>query len=332
MPAAVSEDTAALLDEVKKGKPRRYLMICKGPSVVYLAVFKKGNPETLLTAAKKQGFRGESYVGVVDGSGQNLSFKLSIADGHEKPPVKDLALKAFLADSAGCKAKPAIEIVPSLDPIDDEGGEGAAAAVTPEVAKARIKERLGQLNAAIKDLVAARPDQRAAVLDLLKQTKAYADGFVEMTPDAGLAALAKLEALLAQPAPVATAAPKTGGATGDPRAAWRGALDEAQKQVATLAAEISAHEGDECQRLARSIADAVAARFGDRLDAALTIVAESGDRTEYGAAVEEHKSLLKSDPLLAMIDANPFGVKLAVRATLVKGLIAVEQGAKKATA
>ncbi len=119
--AAVSSESAEFLEDVKKGKPRRFAMICKGTSVISLVLYKKGSVEKYKKEAKEGG-KGQFYFGVVDGKGMDLRFALARSDGFESEPVKNSILKSFLDESADFKCKPYFEIVdqpPSaLDPDD----------------------------------------------------------------------------------------------------------------------------------------------------------------------------------------------------------------------
>ena len=145
---AVDADTNKYLEEVKKGKPRRFVMICKGVNILSLVVYKKGTVEKYKKEAKQDG-KGQFYHGVVDGKGQNISFKLQTSDGYDKPPGKDLVLKEFLKSEAGMQFKPAYEIVeqlpevneaddldPTVDQSPTEGGQGAPATAAPPVGQA----------------------------------------------------------------------------------------------------------------------------------------------------------------------------------------------------
>lgn len=115
----LSEDTLEHLDQVRKGKPRKFVMLCKGPKILGLIVFKKGPYEKHIKAAKKSAGSGTPYFGIVDGGGPNINFKLSRADGFDKEPVKTTVLKSFLAEEAEYKAMPVIEIVSELGPMLD---------------------------------------------------------------------------------------------------------------------------------------------------------------------------------------------------------------------
>lgn len=116
---AISEDSVAFLEEVKKGKTRKFAMICKGTSIVSLVVYKKGNVEKHKKEAKQAG-KGQFYFGVVDGKGQDIRFVLSREDGFDSAPVKTTVLKSFLDESADLKCKPVFEIVEIAPIVLDE--------------------------------------------------------------------------------------------------------------------------------------------------------------------------------------------------------------------
>jgi ribosomal protein L12E/L44/L45/RPP1/RPP2 len=108
--APISDDSIGYLEEVKKGKSRKFAMICKGTSVISLVVYKKGNVEKHKKEAKQTG-KGQFYFGIVDGKGQDIRFVLARADGFESPPVKSTSLKGFLEESTELKWKPYFEVV-----------------------------------------------------------------------------------------------------------------------------------------------------------------------------------------------------------------------------
>ncbi len=111
--AAINGDSVACLEDVKKGKPRKFVMVSKGTSVISLVVYKKGSAETHKKAAKEGG-KGQLCFGVVDGKGQDLRFVLARADGYEAEPVKAVALRAFLEEEGQVKSKAYFEIVDQL--------------------------------------------------------------------------------------------------------------------------------------------------------------------------------------------------------------------------
>jgi hypothetical protein len=114
----IGEDTLEQLEQVKKGKPRKFVMICKGPTVVSLVVFKKGSFEKYKKQAKEGG-KGQIYFGVVNGDGMEIIFQLARADGFDKQPVKGPVLKSFLVDNGGFKCRPEIEIIDALTLVLD---------------------------------------------------------------------------------------------------------------------------------------------------------------------------------------------------------------------
>ena len=130
----VDADTKSFLEDVKKGKPRRFVMICKGAEIQSLIVYKKGAVEKYKKQAKETG-KGQFYHGVVDGKGADICFKLLRGDGYEKPPGKDIVLKEFLSSEADMKFKPTYSIVDALPDID-EGDESRTTAPAPSTATA----------------------------------------------------------------------------------------------------------------------------------------------------------------------------------------------------
>ncbi len=118
----IGEGSQKFLDQAKKGQARNFLLVCKGNKVNYLAVRKKPVKRNELNEAKKAGYKGEGYFGVITGKGMELVFNLSTADGYTTEPVKDKILKDFLEEKADFKCKPTIAIVATLPeiPFDDE--------------------------------------------------------------------------------------------------------------------------------------------------------------------------------------------------------------------
>ncbi|MCE9603732.1 MAG: hypothetical protein K8U03_02390 [Planctomycetia bacterium] len=110
---AVSPETKDFLDEAKKGKPRKFVMLVKGTTIVSLVVYKKGNATKFIKQAKEDG-KGIPCFGLITGRGMDLNFQLAVSDGFEKPPIKDLILKKFLEEEAEFKCKPMVEIVATL--------------------------------------------------------------------------------------------------------------------------------------------------------------------------------------------------------------------------
>lgn len=118
----LGEDTVKFLEDVKKGKPRFFLLVCKGPKVKYLKVKKKPIKNNEITEAKKLGYKGDAYIGVLTGKGMELVFNLAVSDGYDSEPVKEKILKDFMEEHAEFKCKPSFAIVatPPEIPFDEE--------------------------------------------------------------------------------------------------------------------------------------------------------------------------------------------------------------------
>jgi hypothetical protein len=154
---ALDGDSQKYLGEVRKGKPRRFAMIMKGEKIMNLVVFKKGSLDKYKKQAKESG-AGQFYHGVIDGKGQNITFKLSQFDGFEEAPGKDIKLKMFLNEESGLKFHPVYEIVSALPDVTDEGDAEAPTPLpsTPPVPGMDGPEFSARLRTALPDLRAAQ--------------------------------------------------------------------------------------------------------------------------------------------------------------------------------
>jgi hypothetical protein len=108
------------LQDVKKGKPRKFVMIKDGVQINKLIVFKVGTFDRVLRKAKQDGTRGETYWGLLRGDGTDIRFELSRTDGFVAPPGTDIRLKDFLREVTGLKLEPTYTIVEKLADVDDE--------------------------------------------------------------------------------------------------------------------------------------------------------------------------------------------------------------------
>jgi hypothetical protein len=115
---AVSDETKDLLENVKKGKARKFVMLAKGVNIVSLVLFKKGSLSAFVKQAKEDG-TGIVYFGTATGKGPDIRFQLATDDGFDKPPLKDVVLKKYLEEEADFKCKPTFEIVATLEPMLD---------------------------------------------------------------------------------------------------------------------------------------------------------------------------------------------------------------------
>ena len=194
------ETKEMLENEVKKGKPRKFILIYKGAQIKKLIVFKKGPYHTRIQQARKDGFKGEAACGIVTGSGVNLTFQLAgnkeVADAIgvdnavDAEPTKVAKLKEFLNENDLAR-KPEYEIVRDPKAVskpeaeDGDGSNGAAAAtlgatapVQPSGTAAQVdplQEKCRQIKAVlvprVKEAIAADPSKQAEIVKLLEAAK-----------------------------------------------------------------------------------------------------------------------------------------------------------------
>lgn len=115
----LDDESLKFLDQCKRGKPRKFVMICKGETIVSVVIYKKGSLAKFKKQAKEEG-RGLFYHGVIEGKGAQLAFKLGRVDGFEAEPTKQVKLKQFLNEASGGTFKPRFEIVDECSAVLDE--------------------------------------------------------------------------------------------------------------------------------------------------------------------------------------------------------------------
>lgn len=128
--AGTDEQTIKLLNQAREGKACKFAMIVKGDAVLRLMVFRKGAYETQIQAARDEGHDGDSYWGVVSGSGADLTFYLSPSDGFDSPPVEAMILKAFLIEKAQLEVNPTFAFVAELPAVIETQDEEADVVVS----------------------------------------------------------------------------------------------------------------------------------------------------------------------------------------------------------
>lgn len=237
----VSKDSIAFLEDVKKGKPRKFAMICKGTKIVSLVVYKKGSVDQKKKEAKESG-KGDFYFGVIDGRGMEVSFKLARADGFESGPVKTSVLKQFLEEEADLKFKPLFEIVDVLAPVLDDSDP--------------LVQRFLALQPKALQFCDANPDRSDEVNSLCLQIASWLDGDDSAQAEQGII---KLEGILAAtvvtesgtsaptPTPSPTTVPPTTTAPVETKSVegpseledWRNVRDWAIQSLKTVAKEIA---------------------------------------------------------------------------------------------
>ena len=342
MSAAIDSESIKSLEDVKKGKPRRFILLCKGSAIQRLVVFKKGSAESILQRTKKEGFKGQAYIGVVDGKGQDISFKLCTADGYDSAPGKEPFLKAFLSTEAGITCKPKYEIVLALPKISEEEDEATATPESPAPAMARtgdpnielrqkMRAAIQKLTPAVKTFVTANPERRQEVLQPLERLRNFALGDPAVDKTAAIEALKSVQSLVSSTPAAEPAVPsEPAGQRG--QKIWHGAVQAVLQQVDTLKQAIAEHEEESYQSLAKTIVGTVTKRFDERLAEACRQFDESPAENAQAVAgvIRDYTSFIKDDEMLKMLDDNPFEVKLSVRPTLAKALADVDKCVKAA--
>lgn len=188
----VDAESKKFLEEVKKGKPRRFAMACKGVKILSLIVYKKGTEEKYKKQIKKEEGAGQFYGGVVSGKGKNIVFEL-LAENYDKPPGKDALLKQYLEAEAGMSFKPVYSIVESLSPVDsvvetaadenpppapqetDDVDEQPEAATADNALASQLTAALNKLTPLIKQAVSTQPDRKAEIMQPAVAIKARLD-------------------------------------------------------------------------------------------------------------------------------------------------------------
>lgn len=97
---------------------------------------------------------------------------------------------------------------------------------------------------------------------------------------------------------------------------------EAETQAEALRRRLGASPDPTLQRIAAAIPAALPAHLG----AGLAQVLASAPADQAAAAVQAMRAQLQADPLLGLVEANPEGVAVSIRATMATALDAIERG------
>lgn len=203
---------------------------------------------------------------------------------------------------------------------------GDAAQTGASAAAARLQAALTSLGDRIKALPAG-PMRAALTEDLGQATATLRSGETEAT----VAAIRALQAALAQ---AAAQAPAGGARTVDPErllALWQGARDIADKGVTALQGALRGHGVAELDRIADAGLNGVTEGNQTALLAAMVDLARAtpdarpAAARRVGQASAAFRQFLAADPVISLCEANPFGVKVAIRATLTRALDAIDK-------
>lgn len=166
--AGIDEKSKKLLDQVKKGKDRKFVLIIKGASVKKLIIFKEGSFSGHIQNAKKEGYKGNAYWGEALCRGTTVAFQMTRADGFDRPPGKEKILKTFILEETQLKVMPAYVIV---DGKPDKDGEKKVDAQLKVISSSLTKLK-GSLGAAIAQDPTSKQTIMKHVTDLQKAIKA----------------------------------------------------------------------------------------------------------------------------------------------------------------
>ncbi|MCE9606155.1 MAG: hypothetical protein K8U03_14760 [Planctomycetia bacterium] len=189
----IDGESRECLDQVKKGKLRKFVMICKGASIVSLVVYKKGSVDKYKKQAKEGG-TGQICFGVVTGKGLDINFQLARSDGFEKEPVKTTVLRHYMEEVAEFKCKPLFEIVNSPSIVLDEDDP--------------LVQRFLKLQAAALSACDTHPERAGEINSLCVQIGGRLDQELLEQAEAGINQLEALLQSLANPPSSGTTAPE----------------------------------------------------------------------------------------------------------------------------
>jgi hypothetical protein len=112
----LDEELYAALQTARKGKPRNFCLIAKGPEVLKLIVQKKKITEGAMNKAKTEAKGNAVIQGVVVGSGADLAFEVLDAE----PNIKPVKLRDFISEQTDITCKPRWAVVTALQEVPDE--------------------------------------------------------------------------------------------------------------------------------------------------------------------------------------------------------------------
>lgn len=193
-------------------------------------------------------------------------------------------------------------------------------------AAARLQAALASLGDRIKALPAG-PMRAALTEDLAQAMASLRSGETEAT----VSAIRALQAALAQAA--AQAAPGR-AQTVDPErllTLWQGAREIADRGVVALQGALRGLGVPELDRIADAGLNGVTEGNQTALMAAMVDLARATPETRtaaakrVGQASAAFRQFLAADPVIELCEGNPFGVKVAVRATLTRALDAIDK-------
>ncbi len=359
MPDALDEELAQGLKQARK-KPRNFVLLGKGTTVLKLLIDKKPIKSSDIQEAKKATKATTVVGGVVVGDGTDLVFKVV----GEEPSFKTTAFKEYLSEQSGLKVKPRFQVVPELAEINDTGederaegestetlspGESSAPPTETGTSAPGGDDPLAALVATMKSLgphvqtaILRAPSRKDELLGLVaefqRQVKAQDAAAAKAALGAVGQALKQGAAPSTQQAPSAKLGPDFWPEWEKAKSAWRDAIDTVNGQLDKLRGELSKVDDAELKRIADFGLNAITADHKVPLQAAIVDLdaTRGGDSSKAIAAakelVEEFRDHLDTDERVEACDDNPFDVKVTIRESLDKALGQMEQMLGKALA
>jgi hypothetical protein len=363
MPDVLDEELALGLKQARK-KPRNFVLLGKGGSVLKLIVSKKPIKPADVQAAKSECKATLVIAGIVQGEGAELTFKVV----GEEPSVKIPALREYIGEQTGLKLKPTFQVVQEeLKPVNDmeegpeaEGEESSGGSVdspasetpplpppppggneTPADLLAPLVASMKSLAPHIQALIGKAPGRKDELLGLVGEFQAEVK---KRDADAAKAVLTTIAQALKQggstPSQPAQGKvhPDFWAAWEKAKAAWRDAIDTVNDQLSRLGKELAATDDGELKRIAEFGLNAITSDHRVPLQKAIIEVdqARSGDPAKAISAarecVVEFRDHIDTDERVEACDDNPFEIKVTIRDSLDPALAAMEQALGKALA
>ena len=344
MPDVADEKLAQGLKQARK-KPRNFVLLGKGTSVLKLIVDKKPIKAGAIQDARAEYKANLVLKGVVEGDGAELVFKVV----GEEPTIKIPAFRDYISEQTDLKVKPRFQVVPELAEInddEDETGEGEVETPVSQTTPEAPPEIPGQADA-LAALVATMKSLAPHVQSAIQKDPSQKDvllgqvGEFQIHVKAKDAAAAK--AVLTRLADLLKGAKSPGGQPGSgpsgefntlwPKAksAWQDALDTVNAQLEKLRRELLGIDDAELKQIAEFGLNAITADHKVPLQAAIIDVdqASAADKAKAIASakdlVMEFRDHIDTDERVEACDNNPFEVKVTIRESLDAALSQMEQ-------
>lgn len=256
--------------------------------------------------------------------------KSALAAGGEKA---QLAKQEFAAANALAQKSAFAAAVAALERLRAEllpappSAPSPSEPPSPQDTKSLLIGRLNALASALKQVLASKSPHTQQIQSHFSKVNALLSG-----PDWSAAEneLATLEALL-KTAPAASGA---GGQKYSPVAPiWKTAHDQLARQFQTLQGRLSKLQDAQLEQIVRVDLARITSKLRIGLQPALDALDDAEGEARSAAVgrlqplLDRYHKLIDADPVLAMLDDNPFGVQVNARATLGKALAQIAQAA-----